>query len=77
MKLEPDLVVAELPAGQPRPLDGVLAFLDPLLRRAPMIVEGDDPFGRTAQVGDDKADAGIQFAGMPFDLGHHAAFLVP
>lgn len=32
MKLEADLVVPELAARQPRPLDGVLAFLDPLFR---------------------------------------------
>ena len=24
-----------------------------------------------------KADAGVQFAGMPFDLGNHTTFLVP
>jgi len=74
MKLEPDLVVAELAARQPGPLDGVLAFLDPLLRRTPLIVEGRYPLGGAAQVGDDEADAGIQFARMPFDLGNDAAF---
>lgn len=42
-----------------------------------MIVEGHDPFGRAAQVGDDKVDAGIQFAGMSFGLGNDAAFPVP
>jgi hypothetical protein len=50
VKLEPGLVVAELAARQPGPLDDVLAFFDPLLRRAPVIVEGDEPFGRAAQV---------------------------
>lgn len=77
MKLKPDLVVAELAARQPGPLDGVLAFLDPLFRRASLVVEGHDPFGRAAQIGDDEADAGIQFAGVPFDLGDHTAFFVP
>ncbi len=37
-------------------LGGVLAFLDVLLGRAALIVEGDDALGRTAQVGDDEAD---------------------
>ena len=77
MKLEPNLVVAELPARQPRPFDRVLAFLDKLFRFASLIVEGDDPLCRVAQVGDDEADTRNQFAGMPFDLGDDAAFLSP
>ena len=39
----------------------LLAFLDPLLGSAALIVERNNPLGRTAQVGDDEADAGIQF----------------
>jgi hypothetical protein len=39
MKLEANLVVAELAAGQPCPLDGVLSLFDVLFRRATMIVE--------------------------------------
>jgi hypothetical protein len=77
VKLEPDFIVAEPAARQPGPFDGVLAFLDPLFRRATLIVEGDDPFGGAAQVGDDEADAGIQFAVMPLDLGDDATFPVP
>ncbi len=44
MKLEPNLDVAKAVAGQPRPVDGVLAFLDVLLAardlspRAPALV---------------------------------------
>ena len=38
-----------------------VAFLDPLLGSAALIVERNNPLGRTAQVGDDEADAGIQF----------------
>ncbi len=34
--LETNLVVPEAVAGQPRPVDGVLALLDVLLRRAPV-----------------------------------------
>ncbi len=55
----------------------MLAFLDLLLRRATVIVESDDPFSGTAQVGDDEADARVQLAGMPFDLGNDTAFLAP
>ena len=50
MQLEPDGIVVELAAGQAGPLDGVLAFLDPLLGGAALIVERNHPLGRTAQV---------------------------
>ena len=43
VKLQPDGVVAELAARQPRPFDGVFAFLDVLLRFAPLIVESKVP----------------------------------
>ncbi len=39
MELKPDGIVAEAMAGEPRPVYGVLAFFDVLLRRAPAIVE--------------------------------------
>ena len=55
----------------------MFAFLDELLRRPPVIIESDDPFSGTAQVGDDEADAGVQFTGMPLDLGNDTTFLVP
>ena len=45
VKLEPNGIVAELAARQSRPLDRVLAFLDVLLRLAPLIVEGHHPLG--------------------------------
>ena len=77
MKLEPDLVVAELLARQARPPNRVLALLDVLLGGAALIVECDDPFSGTAQVGDNEADARIQFARMPFDLGDDATGLCP
>src|SRR5262249_15549963 len=52
----------------PRPLDRVLPFLDPLLRRPAPVVEGDDPLGGAAEVRDDEAHAGVQLARMPLDL---------
>ena len=45
VKLEANLVVAELAARQPRPFDGLLAFLDELLRRATVIVKRHNPVG--------------------------------
>ena len=77
VKLETDSIVGELATGQSCPPDGVLAFLDVLLRRAPLIVEDDNPLGGTGEVGDDEADTWIKFARMPFDLGDDAARLGP
>jgi hypothetical protein len=48
-----------------------------LLRRATLIVEPDDPVWFHWQVGDNKADAGEQLAGMPFDLGNDPPWFVP
>jgi hypothetical protein len=39
-----------------------------MLCRAALIVEGDDPLGRSRQVGDDKADPRVQLARMPSTL---------
>ncbi len=77
MELEPDGVVAKLAPRQPCPFDRVLAFLDPLLRRASSIVELRHPLGRSRQIGDDDADTRIEFARMPLDLGYHSAALTP
>ena len=60
------LVVAEAVAGKPCPVDGVLAFLDVLLCRAALIVEGHHPFAWPGRTGDDEeADAGIQTMKKP------------
>src|SRR5450756_2589915 len=59
------------------PLDRALAFLDPLLARPALVVEGDDPRGRSGHVGDDEADARIKLARVLLDLGNHAARCLP
>src|SRR3954454_25371389 len=58
-------------------MDRSLAFLDPLLARAALVVEGDDTLGGTAHVGDDEADARNKLARMPLDFGNHPARLGP
>ena len=73
MQLQPYGVVGELAAGEPRPLDGVLALFNMLLRRAALIVECDDPLSRPSEVGHDKPDPGIELARMPLDLGDDPA----
>jgi hypothetical protein len=77
VELEADGVGGKGAARQPRPFDRVLAFLDVLLARAALIVEGDDTLDRPRQVGDDEVDPRVQLAWMPFDLGRDAARLVP
>ena len=73
MKLEPYRVGGERSARQSRPLDRTLAFLDPLLGRATLVVESDDPLGWTAHVRHDEANPGIKLARMPLDFGDHPA----
>ena len=63
MELEAHRVGDEGPARQPRPLDRTLALLDPLLRCAALVVEGDNALGAPRQFGDDKADARVTEAG--------------
>lgn len=45
------------------------------LRRAAVIVEGDDPISRTGEVCHYKAETRIEFARTPLDLGDDAAGL--
>ncbi len=67
-QLQPCLVILERAARELRPLDGVLAFLDPLLRRAATVVELHHILRVLGQVGDNESDAREQFARVPFDL---------
>ena len=77
MKLKPHLVVAKPLAGQPRPVAGLLTFLDVLLGGATLVVETDDPIGVHRQVGYDKANTWKQLTRMPFHPGDHSTGLVP
>src|SRR5262245_40545797 len=77
MKLEPNGIGGERSARQPRPLDRPLAFLDPLLARPALVVEGHDALSRAAHVRHDEAEAGIKFSGMPFNLGDDPPRLGP
>ena len=71
--MQPRLVVLERAAGKLRPLDGVLAFLDPLLRSAATIVKLDHILRVLIQVGYDEADTREQLARVSLDLGYYAA----
>lgn len=77
VQLQPHLVVAELPAGQPCLAKGIFAFLDVLLGGAALVVEHHDPVWLHWQVGDAEPDTREQLARMPFDLGDHTARFVP
>ena len=71
-QLQPHLVFRKVVAGQAGPLDGILASLDPLLRRAPLVVEPHHPFGGPAEIGHHEPDPREQFAVVTFHLGQHA-----
>ena len=77
VELKSDGIRAERRARQPRPLDRVLPFLDPLLRRPAPVVEGDHLLGGAMEVRHDETDARIQLARMPLDLRHDPALPVP
>src|SRR5262249_50109110 len=77
MKLEPHRVGGERSARQSRPLDRAFALPDPLLARPALVVESHDALGRAAHVRHDKADAGIKFSRMPFNLGDDPPRLGP
>ncbi len=63
MQLQAHLIVAELPARQPRPAEGVFAFLDVLLGGAALVVEPHHPVRVHGQIGNDEADLWMD-AGM-------------
>jgi hypothetical protein len=69
---QPDLVGAKAVAAKPRQRDRLLAFLYPLLGRAPLVVEAHHCPVVERQVGHDKADAGKQFPAMEFDFRHYS-----
>ena len=76
VQLKADLVLLLALAGQSRPIDHMLAFLDMLLCCAALIVELDNPVCLHRQAGDHKPDTGKQLARMPFDFGDNKARLV-
>ena len=62
------LVRSEPMARQPRPVGGLLACFDPLLRRAALVVEPHDRATREDHVGHDEADAGKQLTPVVLHL---------
>jgi len=74
---QPHLVGPEAMAGEPGPVGGFLAFLDPLLGRPALVVEADDGAISPGQGGDDEAHPRKEFSEMMLDLGDHASRSVP
>lgn len=77
MKLQPHGVWREPRAGAPRPHQRVLSFLDVLLGRAAVVIEGQHPLVGQAAVGDDETHTWEQLAGMELHFGHDPARLRP
>jgi len=61
-QLQSDVVVHEIVAGESSPFYCVLAFLDPLLRRAAPVVKLHYPLIAPTQVRDNEAHAGKRIA---------------
>src|SRR5450759_300501 len=61
-QLQPDLVRPEPVTRQPRPMRGLLAFLDSLLGGPALVVEPHDRAIRDLEIGHDEADAREQLA---------------
>ena len=74
---QPHLIRDKLLAGQSRPVQGILAFLDPLLGGAATVVKVNRALGSCAHIGYDETDSRKKFAAMPLDLGNHPASPVP
>ena len=66
---QPHLIRDKMLAGQPRPVQGILAFLDPLLGRAATVVKVNHPWGSCAPIGQDETDSRKEFAAKPSPLG--------
>src|SRR3954453_18544636 len=77
MELKANGIGGEGAAGQPGAFDCALSFFDPLLTYPALIIERDNAFSGPRQVGDDKSDARVQLAWMPFDLGYDMTRPVP
>ena len=67
-QLQPDLVRPEPVTREPRPMRGLLAFLDPLLRRPALVVEPHDGAIGELEIRHDEADAREQLADMVLDF---------
>ncbi len=63
--------------GKTGPIHRQLAFLDPLLRRAPLIVESHHHPARQLRVGHDEAHTGKQLPRMKLDLRYYSTCLRP
>ena len=74
---QPHLIRDKALAGQPGPVQGILAFLDPLLGRATSIVKVNQPGGLCAQMGHDETDSRKEFPAMPLHLGNDPTRPVP
>src|SRR5664280_248720 len=58
-------------------LYGLLAFLDPLLGRSPLVVETHHRPARCLQVGHDESDSGEQLPSMELHLRHYPTCCLP
>ena len=71
---QPHLIPDKALAGQPRPVQGVLAFLDPLLGGAAPVVKVNHPWSLCAPMGHNETNSRKEFAAMPNDRNNVTPF---
>jgi hypothetical protein len=76
-ELQPNLIVDEVMARQPRPLYRILALFDPLLGRSSVVVETNDALLRPAEIGHDEPDPREELSSMPFHFRDHQTLTTP
>jgi hypothetical protein len=72
-----DLVGPIPVTGEPGPVGGFLALLDPLLGRPALVIEAEDGAIRPGQGGDDEAHPRKEFSEVMLNLGDHSSRPVP
>ena len=76
-ELKSDLIIHKIVAGKPCPVQGVLTFLDPLLRCASFVIELHDIARFPPKVRDYEVDSWKKLSHMPLDLGDDSASNLP
>ena len=76
-QLKADLIINEIMTRKPRPVQGVLTFLNPLLRCASLVIELDHIAGFPTEIRDYEVDSWKKLSRMPFDLGDYSASDIP
>ena len=70
-ELKTDLIIHEIMTRKPHPVQGVFAFLNPLLSSASLVIEFDNIAGLPPKVRHNETNPGKKLSCMPFDFSNH------